>query len=270
MELFFREEGKEGKTIVIVHGLYGSSDNWLTVGKKLGLNHHLYLVDQRNHGHSPDSDIHTYEAMKEDLAEFFDKHDLNKAIVIGHSMGGKTAMAFAADYPELIEKLVVVDIAPKNYFLLGENSQYYQHQHILQTLMEVQNHCDQFRNREDISSFLMLKLDGKELVQFLLKSMYRDKGTKRFRCRINIEVLNNSLDEIISGVDERYFSDRIPIMKYPVLFIKGEKSEYIQEEDFAQIRKIYPEVQFKIIPHAGHWLHAEQPTLFMEALESFI
>lgn len=270
MELFFREEGKEGKNIVIIHGLYGSSDNWLTVGKKLGLRHHVYLIDQRNHGHSPKSDSHTYETMKEDLAEFFEKHHLDKAIVIGHSMGGKTAMAFAADYPEHIEKLVVIDIAPKNYYRMGENSQYYQHQHILQTLTEVQDRCDQFKSREDIAFFLSLKLDGKELVQFLLKSIYRDKETKQFRCRINIKVLNNSLDEIISGVDERYFSDRIPIMQYPVLFIKGENSGYIQQEDFALIRKIYPEVRFKTIPDAGHWLHAEQPARFMEALESFI
>ncbi|MGV8136666.1 MAG: alpha/beta fold hydrolase [Mangrovibacterium sp.] len=270
MELFFREEGKEGKKIVIVHGLYGSSDNWLTVAKKLGVNHHVYLVDQRNHGHSPKSDVHTYESMKEDLAEFFEKHKLDKSIVIGHSMGGKSAMAFAADYPEHIEKLVVVDIAPKDYYLLGENSQYYQHQYILQTLTEVQQNSNQFKSRDDIANFLQLKLDGKELVQFLLKSMYRDKETKQFKCRLNIETLNNSLDEIISGVDERYFSDRIPIMKYPVLFIKGEQSEYIREEDFGLIRKIYPEALLKIIPNAGHWLHAEQPVRFMEALQDFI
>lgn len=270
MELFFREEGKEGKNIVIIHGLYGSSDNWLTVGKKLGLNHHVYLVDQRNHGRSPDSDIHTYEAMKEDLAEFFEKHQLGKSVLIGHSMGGKTAMAFAADYPELTEKLIVVDIAPKNYLLVGENSQYYLHQHILQTLMEVQDNCDQFKSRDSIAAFLKLRLDGRDLVQFLLKSIYRDKGTGRFRCRINIRVLHDSLDEIISGVNERYFSDRIPIRNYPVLLIKGARSPYIQEEDLALVRKIYPGVQITVIPDAGHWLHAEQPALFMEALERFI
>ncbi len=270
MELFFREEGKEGKNIVIVHGLYGSSDNWLTVGKKLGVNHHVYLIDQRNHGRSPKSTVHSYEAMKEDLAEFFDRHKLTKAVVIGHSMGGKTSMAFAADYPELTEKLVVVDITPKDYSLPEENSQYYQHQYILQTLMEVQNNCNQFKSRDDISNFLTVKLDSNELVQFLLKSMYRDKETRQFRCRINTEALNDSLDEIVSGVSERDFTDRIPILNYPVLFIKGELSAYIQEEDFTLIRKIYPDAQIKIIPRAGHWLHAEQPVLFMEALERFI
>jgi len=270
LELFFREEGKEGKNIVIVHGLYGSSDNWLTVGKKLGLNYHVYLVDQRNHGRSPRNSIHTYEAMKEDLAAFFRKQGLTKATIIGHSMGGKTAMAFAADYPELTEKLVIVDIAPKDYFRTAENSQYYLHQYVLQTLMEVQNNCDQYKNRDDIAGLLTHRLDSKELVQFLLKSMYRDKETRQFRCRININVLNDSLDEIISGVNERDFSDRVPILNYPVLFMKGERSRYIQEEDFALIRKIYPEALIKLIPRAGHWLHAEQPALFLETLERFI
>ncbi len=270
MELFYREEGEEGKNIIIVHGLYGSSDNWLTVGKKLGLSNHVYLVDQRNHGHSPNSSIHTYEAMKEDLSGFFEKHHLGKSVVIGHSMGGKTAMYFAADYPELIEKLIVVDIAPRDYLELGENSQYYQHQLILETLVEMQNNCDSFRTRQDIADFLQLKLGSKPLAQFLLKSIYRDKETQRFKCRINIDVLSDSLDEIISGVNERLLSDRIPILSYPVLFIKGELSNYISKEDIALIHKIYPEAMLKIIPGAGHWLHAEQPALFMDALESFI
>ena len=270
MELFFREEGNKGKNIIILHGLYGSSDNWLTVGKKLGSRYHVYLPDQRNHGRSPNDGTHTYEAMKEDLAEFFEKHQLKKAIVIGHSMGGKTAMYFAADYPEMIEKLIVVDIAPVNYLQLGENSQYYQHQLILQTLLELHNNCDDFKNRQDITDFLQLKLGDKSLVQFLLKSIYRNKETKKFQCRINIDVLYDFLDEIIGGVSERLLNDRIPILNYPVLFIKGEKSNYISEEDIKLIRKIYPEARLKRIPNAGHWLHAEQPQLFMEALESFI
>lgn len=270
LKLFFREEGAEGKNIVIVHGLYGSSDNWLTAGKKLGAKHHVYLVDQRNHGRSPQSPDHTYEAMKEDLAEFFRVNQIEKATVIGHSMGGKTAMAFAADYPEMVEKLVVVDIVPKDYRLIGEDSQYYQHRHILAALTEVENNCERFRSREDISNFLELKLDGRDLVRFLLKSLYRDKESKQFKCRINIAALNDSLDEIVSGVNEKFFSDRIPILNYPVLFIKGGKSGYIRQEDFSLIRRIYPEAAISVIPDAGHWLHAEQPALFMETLEKFI
>lgn len=268
MELFFREEGSKGKNIIIIHGLYGSSDNWLTVGKKLGENHHVYLIDQRNHGFSPKSDVHSYQAMTEDLAEFFDQHQLEKAIVIGHSMGGKTAMHFAADYPEMIEKLVVVDIAPKDYFELQDESQYYFHKHILQTFKEVRQ--NKFTNRTDVVKFLKLKIDGDNLVQFLLKNVYRNKESKYLDCKINVDVLYDSLDEIIKGVNYNWFKDRIPILNYPVLFIKGENSNYITEEDKKIILRIYPEAHIKTIKNAGHWLHAEQPQQFYESLSGFL
>src|SRR5450759_2892470 len=133
MHLFYRVEGT-GKPVVIVHGLYGSSDNWLTVAKKLSSEYQVFMIDQRNHGRSPNSEEHSYEAMKNDLAEFFDQQAIEKAIVMGHSMGGKTAMSFAADYPERIEKLIVIDIAPKDYFLLDDESQYYLHKNILRSM----------------------------------------------------------------------------------------------------------------------------------------
>ena len=269
MKLFYREEGKENQqTIVIVHGLYGSSDNWLTVGKKLGRKHHVYMVDQRNHGRSPNADTHTYEDMADDLASFFEDHQIEKAVVIGHSMGGKTAILFTADYPEKTDKLIVADIAPRNYLELQEKGQYYLHQHILESLKEVRQH--QFESREEIADFLSLKLDDESLVMFLLKNVYRNKETKKFDCRINVDVLYDYLDEVISGVNYRWLEDRMPILNYPVLFIKGEKSNYIQKEDEQKIREIYPDVKFEYIPNAGHWLHAEQPQLFMEALERFI
>jgi pimeloyl-ACP methyl ester carboxylesterase len=269
MKLFYREEGEDNQqVIVILHGLYGSSDNWLTVGKKLGKSYHVYMVDQRNHGRSPNAETHTYEDMTEDLAAFFEQRQIDKAAVIGHSMGGKTAIFFAAEYPEKVDKLIIADIAPKNYFELQEKGQYYQHQHILESLKEVRLH--QYDSREDIADFLTLKLDNESLVMFLLKNVYRKKDTKKFDCRINVDVLYDHLDEIISGVNYRWLEDRMPILNYPVLFIKGEKSPYISAEDEKKIKEIYPEVKFERIPNAGHWLHAEQPKLFMEALERFI
>ena len=269
MDLFFREEGRNNKeTVVIIHGLYGSSDNWLTIGKKLGLTHHVYMVDHRNHGRSPKSDKHSYELMKEDLASFFEKQNISTATVIGHSMGGKVAMYFAAEYPEKVNKLAVVDIAPKDYFQLQEKSQYFLHKNILESLIETQ--LADFTSREEIAEALSLKIDGYALVQFLLKNIYRDKETKQFKCRINAEVIYDALDEIISGVNYRWFEDRLPIFNYPVLFIKGENSNYIIDEDFPKIKKIYPEAKLETVPNAGHWLHAEQPQLFMEALKKFV
>lgn len=267
MKLFFREEGN-GLPFVIVHGLYGSSDNWLTVAKKLSVKYHIFLVDQRNHGRSPNSDVHDFEAMKNDLSEFFDEHQVEKAIILGHSMGGKAAMWFAAEYPERIEKLIVADIAPKDYFLLNEESQYYLHNNILQAIIELD--LSQIDSRSQVEQFLLERIDGKEVVQFLLKSLHRNRETNRFEWRLNARVLFDNLDEIIRGVNIRWFEDRMPVTNYPVLFIKGEHSNYILPEDFPAIRRIYPNAEIVVIPNAGHWLHAEQPNLFMDAVWKFL
>jgi pimeloyl-ACP methyl ester carboxylesterase len=267
MKLFFREEG-EGFPIVIVHGLYGSSDNWLTVGKKLSARFKVYMIDQRNHGRSPNSEEHSYEALKNDLADFFDLHKIKKAIVMGHSMGGKTAMCFAADFPEKIEKLIVVDIAPKNYFLLNDESQYFLHKNILQAMLEID--FSRMESRKDVENYLLERIDSSQIVQFLLKNAHRKKETHLFEWRLNVNVLLENLDEIISGVNERWFEDRLPIFTYPVLFIKGANSNYILPEDEKTIRRIYPDAIIREIPNAGHWLHAEQPELFMEAVLEFM
>lgn len=267
MQLFYRVEGT-GTPIVIVHGLYGSSDNWLTVAKKLSAHYRVYAIDQRNHGRSPQSEQHSYEDLKNDLADFFDQQKIKKAILIGHSMGGKTAMCFAADYPERIEKLVVVDIAPKDYFLLNDESQYYLHSNILRAMLEIDLHL--METRKQIEDFLTERIDSLQIVQFLLKNVHRRKENHQFEWRLNVGVLYDSLDEIIRGIDARWFDDRLPIYNYPVLFIKGADSNYILPEDYPSIRRIYPEAQIVEIPHAGHWLHAEQPQLFMEALLKFI
>jgi len=267
MKLFYRIEGT-GAPLVIVHGLYGSSDNWLTVAKKLSSKFQIFSIDQRNHGRSPNSEVHTFEAMKNDLAEFFDQHKIGKAIVMGHSMGGKTAMSFAADYPEHIEKLIVVDIAPKDYFLLNDESQYYLHNNILLAMLEID--FSKIESRKQVEIFLLERIDNAQIVQFLLKNVHRNKESHQFEWLLNVPVLYDNLDEIIKGVNARWFDDRIPILNYPVLFIKGANSNYILPEDYPSILRIYPEAKIVEIPDAGHWLHAEQPQLFMDAVWDFL
>lgn len=267
MNLFYRKEG-EGFPFVIVHGLYGSSDNWLSVGKKLSARFRVYMADQRNHGQSPNSEEHSYEAMKNDLAIFFDRHKIEKAIVLGHSMGGKTAMWFAAEYPERVEKLIVVDIAPKDYLLMNDESQYFLHTNILRAMLEID--FVRMETRKEIENYLLQRIDSAQTVQFLLKNAHRNKETHRFEWRLNVGVLFDNLDEIISGVNQRWFDDRIPILNYPVLFIKGANSNYIVPDDFNIISRIYPKARIIEIPNAGHWLHAEQPELFMEAVTLFL
>jgi pimeloyl-ACP methyl ester carboxylesterase len=263
MKLFYRKEGS-GIPLVVVHGLYGSSDNWLNIGKRLAEKHTVYMIDQRNHGRSPFSDEHTFDAMKEDLYEFFETHQIEKATILGHSMGGKTAMWFAADYPEKVEKLVIADIAPKNYMLLKEDSQFYLHQNILLAMQDID--FTEIKTRNDVEERLAEKIDDKRIRQFLLKNVAKDKETKRYKWRINIEVLYDNLDEIVSGVNKSWLDDRIPITSYPVIFIRGMKSRYILPEDEKLIKEIYPDATIVDIPEAGHWLHAEQPKKFMKAV----
>ncbi len=263
MELFYRKEGS-GSPLVIVHGLYGSSDNWLNIGKHLAEKYMVYMIDQRNHGRSPFASTHTFDDMRDDLAEFFEQHKIEKATVLGHSMGGKVAMWFAADYPEKIEKLVIADIAPKDYMLLKEDSQFYLHQNILLAMQEVD--FTQIKYRNDVDDFLSQKIDDERIRQFLLKNVAKDKETKRYKWRVNAEVLYNYLDEIVSGVNKSWLDDRIPITSYPVIFIRGMKSKYILPEDESLIKEIYPDATIVDIPDAGHWLHAEQPRKFMKAV----
>jgi len=267
MHLFYKTEGT-GSPLIILHGLYGSGDNWLTVAKKLAKEYQVISIDLRNHGRSANSDAHSYELMKGDLAEFFDAHKIEKAVVMGHSMGGKTAMCFAADYPERIEKLIVVDIAPKDYFLLDDESQYYLHNNILRAMLEID--FTRIESRKNVEDYLRERIDSTQIVQFLLKNVHRNRESHLFEWRLNVQVLYDNLDEIIKGVNARWFDDRIPIKNYPVLFLKGANSNYILSEDYPSIRRIYPEAEIVEISDAGHWLHAEQPELFMAALWKFL
>lgn len=263
MELFYRKEGS-GSPVVIVHGLYGSSDNWLNIGKRLAEKHTVYMIDQRNHGRSPFAPSHTFNDLRNDLEEFFEQHKIEKAILLGHSMGGKVAMWFAADFPEKIEKLVIADIAPKDYLLLKEDSQFYLHQNILLAMQEID--FSMVKSRNDVDDFMALKIDDKRIRQFLLKNVEMNKKTKQYQWRVNAPVLYDHLDEIVSGVNRSWLDDRIPITAYPVVFIRGLLSKYILDEDKALIGEIYPDAQIIDIPGAGHWLHAEKPEEFMQAV----
>ena len=263
MKLFFRKDGS-GSPLVIIHGLYGSSDNWINIGKRLAQKHTVYMPDQRNHGRSPFAASHSYNDLRNDLVEFFEQHNIEKATLLGHSMGGKVAMWFAADFPEKVEKLVIADIAPKNYLLLKDNSQFYLHQNILLAMQEID--FSTIKSRNDVDIFMSEKIDEARIRQFLLKNIVRDNVSKQYKWRLNAEVLYDYLDEIVSGVNKNWLDDRVPISSYPVIFIRGMKSKYILPEDEILIQEIYPDARVVDIPNAGHWLHAEQPELFMQAV----
>ncbi|MFL0162683.1 alpha/beta fold hydrolase [Aquirufa salirivi] len=253
MKLYFRKVGDQGPAIIILHGIFGSSDNWLGIAKVLSDKFQVYLVDQRNHGQSPWSDEFDYQVMSEDLLEFIQEHALNKPIIMGHSMGGKVVMQFALNHPDLAQKMVVVDIAPKYYpvhhtaILEGLNSLDLTN---LGSRTEANEHLKRFEEKEGVR-------------QFLLKNLYRNDQQK-FAWRINVPVITKNIDVV---GHELWVKDSVDI---PAYFIKGAESHYIQAEDERYIAEIFPNFELIEIPHAGHWVQADQPEEFVEVLRSLL
>ena len=263
MKLFFRKYGS-GHPLVILHGLYGSSDNWISIAGKAAERFTVYLPDARNHGRSPHDSIHDYDSMAADLHELTTDLGLKEFFLAGHSMGGKTAMWFAADYPEKIEKLVIADIAPIDYTLVAENSQFYLHRNILSTMQEL--NFDRIKERSDVDEFLAEHIGDERIRHFLLKSVAFDKNTRKYKWRVNVDALYVHLNDIVAGVNRRWFAARMPITVYPVIFIRGLESNYITDESVPLVKEIYPDANIVDIPGAGHWLHAEKPKEFTKAV----
>ncbi len=235
----------------------------MAVASSLASRYTVYAVDLRNHGHSPHDPRHTYDAMKEDLLRFFDDHRLDRAVILGHSMGGKTAIWFAADHPERVRKLIVADIAPVNYLESGGQSQYFLHRDILLTLMGI--NFSWVTTRQQAGEAMAERIGDERIRQFLLKNLAAGRD-HRLYWRLNVAALYENLDEIVEGVNRKWLDDRIPITAYPVVFIRGLLSAYIPDALIPLIREIYPEAEIIGIPGAGHWLHAEQPGLFLKAV----
>lgn len=261
MKLFYRKFGK-GSPLIIIHGLYGSSDNWISIGKKLAENFEVFLIDQRNHGKSPHSTEHNYAVLKEDLLEFMNDQFIEKAIIIGHSMGGKTAMFFVADYPERVSHLIIVDISPRAY-KTADSSQLLAHKAIINAMYNLDFYG--ITSRKEIDDVLAKSIPENRIRQFLLKNINRSKENE-YSWRLNIKALKNELVNIMNGFDE----NKAIISRIPVLFIKGENSNYILDEDKKAISCFFPLAQVETISNAGHWLHVEQTEIFLKKVNKFI
>jgi esterase len=267
LQLAYKKIGS-GYPLIILHGLYGSSDNWFTIGNILAKHFEVYLVDQRNHGKSAHSPEHSYEVMKDDLLEFYHQHNISKAIIIGHSMGGKTAILFSLHHPEMVEKLIIVDIAPKSYLSLTElKSQIVQHLNIMQAFTSV--NISEMKSREAIDKAFAEFVAHENVRRFLLKNVKRNEQGN-FEWLLNVEALRNALPQIMDGINLKNFVPDKEKMNFPVLFIKGEKSDYITEDDIYAIKQLYPKAEFVTIFEAGHWVHAEQPELFIKTILYFL
>lgn len=251
MELFYREYG-QGEPLIILHGLFGSADNWMTQAKMLGEHFHIYTVDQRNHGLSPHSPEQDYLAMTEDLNDFLTQRGLKQAIILGHSMGGKTAMNFALKYPAKVSKLIVVDIMPKAYPV--------HHDKILDGLKALPLKTLTSRNQADEA--LSKYVDEPAVRQFLLKNLTRAQEGG-FAWKINLAAIDQNIEEMTAGlvVSGEYTG--------PALFIIGERSNYYAFGDENLIQKYFP--NYKLVEmETGHWVQAEKPKEFVDVVLSFL
>lgn len=243
-----------GTPFIFLHGFLGMGDNWKSLGNQFAENgFQAHLVDQRNHGRSFHSEEMSYEAMAEDLKKYSDHHKLENFILLGHSMGGKTAMFFAVKYPELVSKLIVADIAPKAYPR--------HHEDILKALSELD--FSTLKSRGEAEDFLSKEIKHEGTRLFLLKNLYwKKKG--ELGLRLNLPVLTEKIDAVGKALPNgTKFEGK-------TLFLKGSKSKYIQAADEVLIEKHFPKAEVKTVSNAGHWLHAENPSEFYQIVNDFL
>lgn len=251
MQLNFKSFG-QGPALVILHGLFGSLDNWVSHARVLEKDYSVYLVDLRNHGKSPHSPIMNYAAMAEDIAELLDSEGISTCFLLGHSMGAKVAMEMAGHHADRIDKLIVADMGVKTYPP--------HHTEILHTLRSL--NLKLISSRKEAEETLMQALKDNTTVQFLLKGLGRD-AENQFEWKFNFAAIDASYDNILAAVAPYPFEK-------PTLFLYGGNSGYVKKEDFAEIQHYFPQVQFHEMPNTGHWVHAENPSLFLEIVTQFL
>lgn len=252
MELNFKKIG-EGKPLLILHGLFGSLDNWMTLAKQWAETNQVWLIDQRNHGQSPHSIDFSYEHMAEDLKSFINNHQIQSPIILGHSMGGKTAMEFAVNHNDMLDKLIVIDIAPVKYQV--------HHYAIIEALESV--NLGSLKSRKEADNVLSEKIKDFGTRQFLLKNLYW-KDKEQLAWRFNLDVIKKEIIPISEwDISDLKFSGNS-------LFIKGGKSEYILDSYETIIANKFPNYELKIVESAGHWVHAEAPDTVFSMVSNFI
>ena len=252
MQLHFKESG-QGRALILLHGLFGSSDNWHSIAQRLAEKFQIFSLDQRNHGQSPHSAEMNYALMAGDLNEFMTARGIETAFVLGHSMGGKTAMQFALQFPERVEKLVVSDMAPRAYAP--------EHEKIFAALLALD--LKSFLTRQEIEDTLALEIPNLNLRRFLLKYLGRNSDGK-FLWKINLRGLWENYPQLGNAI-----SASVPFTK-PTLFIRGEKSDYISAADEPLIHKLFPQAEIQTIIGAGHWVHADKPEEFLKRVLKFL
>ncbi len=254
LTLYSRKVGENGPDFVVLHGLFGSGKNWRSFAGSLEEDFQVWTLDARNHGDSPHADSMSYQQMAEDVVRFFDGNELENVILLGHSMGGKTAMQLALQFPDRIAALIVVDIAPVCY----------DHQQKQLKLIEAMQglHLAAEMSRSDIEKKLALKIPEKRLLSFLMTNLYRQNG--QFQWRIGLEQIAAGMPYLLN------YPEVNSVFEGPVQFIGGENSAYLKFEYHALIRKKFPESRITMLKNCGHWLHIEQPAAFQKTVNEFL
>jgi esterase len=254
MKLFYREFG-EGQPAIILHGLFGQSDNWVTVGRRIANQFHVFIPDQRNHGQSPHTSVHSFPAMADDLTEFIEEHEIENPILIGHSMGGKVAMTYALENPGKVKKIVIIDISPRKY------PERITHTQVISQMMSID--LEKVTTRGEVENMLDSNIPDSRVRMFILKNLYY-KIHGKLAWRLNLDAINQSMDQLFDGIQsESQYNE-------PTLFIRGGKSDYVPDEDIPLIKSMFPEATLKTITGASHWVHADAPEELCVLLSEFL
>ena len=246
-------QDKPGTPLLVFHGLFGMLDNWGSFGKEMGEFFPVHLIDLRNHGKSFHSTEMSHDDLAHDISHYMDFHHIEKANLLGHSLGGKAVMQFAIKYPIKVQKLIVVDIAPKAYPP--------HHQGILKALESVD--FEKITTRQEAEEVLQQYIPEKSVIQFLAKNLYWTDD-KKLAWRFNLKTLSERYSEFVSN------AIKFGVFSGETLFIAGAKSNYILPQDEFQIKQQFPNSSVVTVENAGHWVQAENPKDFNEAVKDFI
>ncbi|WP_103018953.1 alpha/beta fold hydrolase [Salinibacter altiplanensis] len=253
MELFYNQYGDSGSPLIILHGLLGAHGNWHTLSRTAFQDAaRVYAVDQRNHGRSPHADRMDYSTLAADLRRFTDHHDLGPAAVLGHSMGGKTAMQTALEYPDRVDRLIVVDMAPRAYPP--------HHTELLDALARIDP--EGYESRDAIDEALAEDVSSWPIRQFLLKNLDYDGET--YAWRMNLDAIRAHYDDITAALPTT------SPFEGPALFVRGGASDYVTDEDREGIRARFPNAELVTIDGAGHWVHADAPDALAAVVTDFL
>lgn len=253
MDLFYNQYGESGPPLIILHGLLGEHGNWHTLSRtafrKVA---RVYAVDQRNHGRSPHADRIDYPSLAADLNDFIDRHQLAPAVLLGHSMGGKTAMQTALSYPDQVDRLIVVDMAP--------TADPPRHKDLLDALARIDP--ENYDRREAIDEALAEDVPSRPVRQFLLKNL--DFDGEKYTWRMNLDAIRAHYGDLTAAVTADSTFER------PALFVHGGESDYVTDEDLGEIHRLFPNADRVTIEEAGHWVHADAPNALAQVVTNFL